>query len=153
LAVGNIGGPVGGIIAGTRGGETLDGRGGDDLLFGNGGNDHLLGGDDNDLLDGGQGRDRLDGGAGDDVLTGGPGGDTFVFKRGYGHDTITDFSMFQDQLDLSGLPPARISLSGASIDLDFGGGDSLSVSFDTGPASWLSLPRLTHPLINDWFDL
>ena len=149
LAVGNIGGPVGGIIAGTRGAETLEGRGGDDLLFGNGGNDHLLGGDDNDLLDGGQGRDRLDGGAGDDVLTGGLGGDTFVFRRGDGHDTITDFSIFQDQLDLSGLPRARISVSDAGVELDFGGGDSLTLSFDSSP---LFLSRLMSPLINDWFD-
>src|SRR6185295_5416599 len=37
------------------------------------------------------GNDRLDGAGGNDTLTGGSGNDTFVFKAGFGNDTITDF--------------------------------------------------------------
>jgi len=42
------------------------------------------------------GNDTLDGGKGRDVLTGGRGQDVFLFKKGYGKDTITDF---QDDID------------------------------------------------------
>lgn len=137
FATGSTGGDAGGILTGTDGRDTLDGRGGDDILYGNNGNDTLLGGLGNDLLDGGNGRDILEGGAGDDILTGGRGGDTFVFKPGSGHDTITDFSFFEDRLDISGVHNwPGFSRSGATLDLDFGGGDTLSISFDTGADYW-----------------
>ncbi|MFV0488891.1 MAG: Ig-like domain-containing protein, partial [Vibrio fluvialis] len=57
-------------------------------------NDVLVGGLADDILDGGAGADRLDGGSGDDWLIGGDttSADTFVFKTGYGHDTIADFT-------------------------------------------------------------
>ncbi|WP_306297041.1 Calx-beta domain-containing protein [Nostoc sp. C052] len=54
--------------------------------------DQLLNGTSgNDLLRGGTGNDTLIGGAGNDTLIGGAGNDTFVFHRGDGNDTITDF--------------------------------------------------------------
>jgi Ca2+-binding RTX toxin-like protein len=74
LSISNIGGSGSGLIAGGNGGETLDGGGGDDFLFG------------------GNGADRIIGGDGNDQLTGGNGPDTFVFRSGFGHDVITDFS-------------------------------------------------------------
>lgn len=74
----------------------IDGTGtndGDDL-FGNKGKNHLFG------LDG---ADELSGGKGDDLLTGGKNDDTFVFKTGFGHDTITDFDQNgdHDKIDLT----------------------------------------------------
>ena len=45
--------------------------------------------------------DRLYGGAGDDTLTGGWGTDTFVFAAGHGDDTITDFFLGGDKIDLT----------------------------------------------------
>jgi Ca2+-binding RTX toxin-like protein len=58
-----------------------------------------------DHLVGGPGNDILDGKGGDDVLTGGGGSDLFVFKGGYGNDTIADFSAAQgDKVDLSAFP-------------------------------------------------
>ena len=133
LANGLIGGDLPGIITGSDASETMDGKGGDDILYGNNGNDNLLGGFDDDLLDGGNGRDILDGGAGDDILTGGSGGDTFAFKPGFGHDTITDFSIFTDRMDFSGFHDRPdISRNGATLNLDFGGGDVLSVTFELG---------------------
>lgn len=126
----------------------MDGKGGDDVLYGNNGNDKLLGGLDNDLLDGGNGRDVLDGGAGDDILTGGRGGDTFAFKPGFGHDTITDFSPFEDRLDISGFHNwPGISRTGSTLNLDFGDGDVLSINLDLGG---LHLP---FGLDTSWFDL
>jgi len=44
-------------------------------------------------LRGGPGDDRLIGGVGKDKMSGGPGNDTFVFRPGFGHDVITDFSV------------------------------------------------------------
>ena len=138
LAKGLIGGDLPGIIAGSDASETMDGKGGDDFLYGGKGNDTLLGGLGDDLLDGGQGRDILDGGPGDDILTGGRGADTFVFKPGFGHDTITDFSIFEDRIDLSGFHRwPGISFSGSALELNFGGGDLLSVHFE-GAEHWLA---------------
>ena len=155
LANGLIGGDLPGIISGSQASEVMDGKGGDDLLYGGGGNDTLLGGLGNDLLDGGNGRDILDGGAGDDVLTGGRGSDTFVFRPGFGHDTITDFSIFEDRLDISGFhnrPGISFSRSGSTVELDFGGGDTLSIGFDTRADHW-RLPELFEKLSPGWFDL
>lgn len=81
------------ILMGTaniNGTGTNDG----DELFGNKGQNHLFG------L---KGVDVLNGGKGDDLLTGGANNDTFVFKTGYGHDTITDFDKHgdHDKIDLT----------------------------------------------------
>ena len=51
----------------------------------------LDGGAGNDLVSGNDGNDVLIGGAGDDTLTGGTGDDVFVFKAGFGKDTVADF--------------------------------------------------------------
>jgi Ca2+-binding RTX toxin-like protein len=66
---------------------------GDDTLFGNAGNNKLSGWG---------GADILNGGKGNDVLNGGLGADTFHFVTGSGHDTITDFLVATDKIDLSG---------------------------------------------------
>jgi Ca2+-binding RTX toxin-like protein len=78
-------------LQGGNGNDTLLGGDGDDTM--NGGNDaDLLQGDGgNDIISGGTGEDTLDGGEGDDTLNGGVGADTFMFKPGFGNDTITGF--------------------------------------------------------------
>ncbi|MEA2879899.1 MAG: hypothetical protein QOF14_5095, partial [Hyphomicrobiales bacterium] len=48
------------------------------------------GGAGNDTLYGAYYADTLDGKAGDDFMSGGNDGDTYLFGRGYGHDTIQD---------------------------------------------------------------
>lgn len=71
-------------------GDTLIGNNEDNTLHGRGGDDSL---------DGGSGNDNLFGGEGDDTLTGGAGQDDFLFKAGWGHDTITyDFNEWQDDI-------------------------------------------------------
>jgi Ca2+-binding RTX toxin-like protein len=61
----------------------------------------LTGSTHNDTLTGGNGADIITGNAGDDVLTGGYGADVFVFgSLSWGHDTITDFAMGEDKLNL-----------------------------------------------------
>lgn len=95
---------------------------GADRLSGKGGNDTLIGGAGNDVLDGGRGRD---------MLTGGEGADAFIFSKGYGKDTVTDFELGVDTLILDhhlwkgDLTERQIidkyaSFDGDGIMLDFG---------------------------------
>jgi serralysin len=63
--------------------------------------ENAIGGAGADTINGNTLANRLDGGAGSDILSGGGGYDTFVYKLGYGADTITDFS--GDVIDLTGI--------------------------------------------------
>ncbi len=66
--------------------------------------ENLIGSDYNDTLIGNGVDNQLTGGLGNDMLTGGGGSDTFIWNKGdTGHDTITDFSLGNDHLDLSQL--------------------------------------------------
>lgn len=69
-------------IIGSRGSDQISGAGADEILIG------FLG---NDRIDGRGGADVIWGGKGTDTLTGGEGVDTFLFTKGDGRDTITDF--------------------------------------------------------------
>jgi len=104
------------VIYGHDGDDTLDGGDGADTLNGENGNDVLLGGEGADALYGGVGADTLiggagndslygdgqyggnggadvlDGGAGNDQLVGGFGSDTYLFGRGDGQDTISNYA-------------------------------------------------------------
>jgi Ca2+-binding RTX toxin-like protein len=60
-------------------------------LSGNGGNDILVGANKNDVLVGG---------SGNDTMTGGGGHDTFVFNPNFGKDTITDFNVSHDVIEI-----------------------------------------------------
>ncbi|MDR6756077.1 Ca2+-binding RTX toxin-like protein [Mycoplana sp. BE70] len=53
-----------------------------------------------DKLTGNSGANKINGGKGNDTLTGGGGADVFVFAKGYGKDTITDFQNNIDDIDL-----------------------------------------------------
>jgi Ca2+-binding RTX toxin-like protein len=98
--------------------DVLNGGEGDDILFGQGGNDSLLGG---------QGNDILVGGTGNDTLTGGEGSDVFLFYRGDGDDTITDFSLDEGDIivrvnqgtgDFGDIDTAGRDTTGAIYDVD-----------------------------------
>lgn len=71
-------------------GITKIGQDGKDQLVGSDGNDYLYGGKGDDRITGNGGSDVLDGGEGSDFLYGGAGDDTYIFKKGYGTDTIGD---------------------------------------------------------------
>lgn len=87
---------------------------GNDRLSGNNGNDRLFGQAGDDKIYGGNGDDLLSGGAGNDVLEGGSGADTYIFSRGFGHDTILDSVENEVRVDMvrfSGLSAADVQVS------------------------------------------
>ena len=88
------------FISGGKGSDRLFGGSGNDTLCGCKGNDFLRGGRGNDILNGERGNDILVGGFGDDTLTGGKGKDRFRFAPGTGTDTITDFTVGEDLIEL-----------------------------------------------------
>ncbi|WP_139122456.1 calcium-binding protein, partial [Veronia pacifica] len=53
-------------------------------------NDYLESFAGNDTVNGNEGNDTIMGGRGDDTLNGGVGDDVYIFRKGDGHDTITD---------------------------------------------------------------
>jgi Ca2+-binding RTX toxin-like protein len=68
------------------------GTSGNNTISGTAWDDHIDGGAGNDTITGSTGADTLVGGADNDTLTGGTGNDSFVFRAGFGLDTITDFT-------------------------------------------------------------
>jgi len=116
-------------LFGNVGNDNLNGGDGDDLLkggkardklYGGDGDDRLFGGGYKDKLYGGDGEDRLVGGRGKDELTGGADADTFVFRRisdsanTADFDTILDFEVNEDIIDLSKLP-GNLTYIGAAV--------------------------------------
>lgn len=75
-------------LYGTSGDDVLSGLDGDDVIYGRDGADQLIGGAGNDRLYGSNGNETLEGGPGYDTLDGGNGNDTYVFRRGFGYDTL-----------------------------------------------------------------
>ncbi len=99
-------------LAGRRGDDVLSGGRGNDTLKGHAGHDRIAAGPGEDTLRGGRGEDTLSGGArddllvggrGDDTLTGGGGFDVHVFSGRFGEDTVTDFDLQRDLIDLAGV--------------------------------------------------
>ncbi|MEP5729786.1 MAG: DUF4214 domain-containing protein [Sulfitobacter sp.] len=90
---------VGNVLTGNSGGNLLSALAGDDTI------------------DGGGGNDTIDGGTGEDLMTGGSGADTFIINALSGDDTITDFDVGIDVLDLSAFTQSQIDAQIISEDL------------------------------------
>lgn len=128
-------------LIGGAGDDYLDGGPGPDLLLGSPGNDQLHGADNGDQLNGedgtdslfgGNGNDQLEGGADNDTLTGGADADLFIFLGILGTDTLTDFQVGVDKIQigvgtpLHSLTPQVIlsdfaTQSGADVQLGYSG--------------------------------
>jgi hypothetical protein len=122
---------VGTASANTLNGTTttrdlIQGLGGNDTLNGLGGNDRLEGGDGNDVLNAGAGDDILVGGAGNDTQIGGAGADTFVYGIGGQADTITDFQVGTDKIEVSGYTSYVSAVQqGSDTLITFAGGETI----------------------------
>lgn len=84
------------VLAGTDGGDRIDGTVDDDVLAGLGGTDTLNGGPGADVVDGGDDGDALRGGAGHDTVLGGGGAD---WLEGDGGDDSLDGGEGDDWLN------------------------------------------------------
>lgn len=80
------------VLFGNRGNDEIQGESGDDVIYG---------GRDNDNLFGQEGNDFLSGDRGNDVLVGDSGRDTFVFRAESGVDTINDFKVAEDFIQIA----------------------------------------------------
>lgn len=90
-------------ILGGSGGDTLEGSAVKEVLRGLAGDDRLNGGGDDDVLIGGAGRDLLTGGSGHDVFRFASSTDSYRDAKASHADIISDFSAFEDRLDVSAL--------------------------------------------------
>ncbi|WP_172332119.1 sulfatase-like hydrolase/transferase [Mangrovicoccus sp. HB161399] len=140
-------------IVGGRGNDTLFGNLGDDtiiagdgddflfsgydedVLWGNEGRDSLFGGGGNDVLFGGLGNDTLNGGKGNDILKGEVGVDQFVFRSGWGVDTVWDFDPRLEKIQWL---DKREEMRGENVSLSFNG-DGVMVSFFGSPDNCIFL--------------
>lgn len=104
--------------------ENARGGSGDDFIIGNAARNKLAGNGGNDHLDGT--RDNKA-----DLLSGGSGADDFVFRKGYGVDTVRDFQNNIDDIDLRAFNLSaaqvldRAVKVGADVHIRFGDGDTL----------------------------
>ena len=93
--------PENAAYQGTAGTDIIVGSEEDDSVSSNAGVDIIMGGSGDDTLRGQGDADVIRGGSGADTIEGGAGADTFVFGRGHGSDTITDFDTDEDTINLS----------------------------------------------------
>lgn len=129
------------FIYGGAADDRIAGGAGSDRLLGEGGNDHINAGDGNDIIRGGMGNDYLLGGAGADIFvfsaTDYAAAGDFPYPDAPTRDTIADFAIGEDKLDLAGLSGAKMSLSHEvgydviAIDINHNGSADMKVRVET----------------------
>lgn len=90
-------------VQGTASNDTLLGSAASEIFYGVAGNDTINGGAGGDILVGGAGLDKLTGGAGADTFRYVAQSDSYRNATTSFDDTITDFDVTQDKIDLAGL--------------------------------------------------
>jgi glycerophosphoryl diester phosphodiesterase len=110
--------------SGGQAGDLLAGTNGDDVLVTYAGNDTLIGGTGNDWLYGGTGDDVLNAGPGYDFISTGDGNDIVVLTPEAAYDWISDFTVGQDRIQLTGgLSFGQLTITGTATEtsLSLGG--------------------------------
>ncbi len=138
------GGSQADFIAAGFGDDVVEGGAGRDLVMLGAGNDTFI---DNrqgryygdDVVEGGAGDDRFEIGNGDDTLTGGTGRDRFVFgsvSGRIGEDTITDFTLGEDILEIEGRAFETLERLAAAHHVYTDGADTV---IRAGGLGWITL--------------
>ena len=178
------------LIIGDDEDNWLSGNIGSDEIYGGDGHDTLLGGEGSwaadgadvgftfdDKLYGEAGNDRLEGGLGNDALYGGEGEDVFVLSvDGISSDTIEDYVLGEDEIDLTGIFDLPDDFSPGTVDAsdisdyvsynsttgelfvdDTGSGDPVSngvkvATIDSDPTAGFSAPANISILVDDGVD-
>lgn len=129
-------GPAGETRTATLAGGMLTGTSGGDILQGHAGNDIIAAGAGDDII-----RD----GSGSDVMTGGAGADLFILGADNTLDTITDFTIGEDKIDLSLWPMLRdisqlwISLRADGMQINYGNEVLIVQSANGAPIDYRAL--------------
>ena len=102
------------------------------IINGTAGSDNLYGTDSNDILDGGEGND---------TLCGGNGEDTYIFAKGYGNDTVNEWSSDHSVIQLKGINSDEVTITdqwGSNLILFINGTeDTLTINnFKWGQSSY-----------------
>ena len=97
------------LLIGGDSADIFSGGSGDDLILGNGGADQIFGGSGNDFIDAGAGNDQISGGAGLDFVITGAGRDVITLSD-EGFTIVSDFTLGEDTLALSGLTPDELQI-------------------------------------------
>jgi serralysin len=121
------------ILSGTAKADFINALGGNDRVSGLGGNDTLYGGAGNDTLDGGAGKDLLIGGAGNDVFV--FGGTDLIDRVVMGVDTVSDFTVSQDKIELSKVAFAALATTATPAGNPLLAGDFSTVTTDEAAAT------------------
>ncbi|MDX8354570.1 calcium-binding protein [Cognatiyoonia sp. IB215182] len=118
---------AGGLLAGTAGADILQGLAG------------------NDVIEAGAGDDIIRDGAGSDMLSGGAGADVFILSQDGELDTITDFTVGEDSIDLSLWPFLRdisqltITIRSDGMQISYGSETLIVQSADGQPIDYRNL--------------
>lgn len=131
-------------ISGGAGDDQIAGGEGDDLIRGDAGRDVLDGGAGDDEISGGAGDDRITGGAGDDLLEGNAGKDVFMFKAGFGNDTIDDFSTSCSSHDAIEFDVGVFANYAAVLAASEQVGDDVVIAFDNDNVVTIKDVALSH---------
>jgi Ca2+-binding RTX toxin-like protein len=113
-------------------------------LYGSGLADILIGSVASNVIQGLAGDDKLDGGKGNDFLTGGDGNDTFVFAKGYNHDTIEDFQIngaSADQINLHALKAQFSNFADIKAHHMTDHGTDVDITFGTGTLTIINVQK------------
>ncbi|CTQ33190.1 S8 family serine peptidase [Jannaschia rubra] len=124
------------VVYDGAGDSTIHGGSGHDRLIGAWGDDVIFGEDGNDRMAGNEGRDRLNGGTGRDYMVGGSDADTFIFEVGCGPDSIGDYEVGIDRmeigraltgglLDVQAVVDTFVRIVDDGVMFDFGGRDHI----------------------------
>jgi Ca2+-binding RTX toxin-like protein len=100
-----------------------------------------------DTINGTNNADTIWGRGGDDVMTGNGGNDTFVFKPGFGNDTINDFTHGADVVEFdSGIFADFAAVTAASSQV----GSDVSIAVDGATSLLLKNVVLANPSQSDF---